>query len=144
MVRRRRNKSRRQVFVDTVAWIALVNEDDAYHRASKSQMDHLHSNNAILTTTEFVLLEVADAFADPAFRRKSVSFINGLRRLPELGIAEANTHLLSEGWKLYNHRLDRAWSLTDCISFVVMESERIREAFTSDHHFEQAGFVKLL
>ena len=41
-------------------------------------------------------------------------------------------------------RLDKEWSLTDCVSLAVMEKEQIKEAFTSDHHFEQAGFVKLL
>jgi predicted nucleic acid-binding protein len=45
---------------------------------------------------------------------------------------------------LYASRFDKAWSLTDCISFVVMEQQGIREALTGDHHFEQAGFVALL
>lgn len=45
---------------------------------------------------------------------------------------------------LRRHRLDKGWGLTDCTSFVVMEQEQITEAFTSDQHFEQAGFTKLL
>jgi hypothetical protein len=39
---------------------------------------------------------------------------------------------------------DRDWPLTDCISFVVMEEEQIREALTGGPHFEQAGFKALL
>jgi hypothetical protein len=46
------------------------------------------------------------------------------------------------GW--LRDRPDKDWSLTDCISFVVMEDENIKEALTADHHFEQAGFVALL
>ena len=41
-------------------------------------------------------------------------------------------------------RQDKDWSLTDCISFIVMRDRRIVEALTGDHHFEQAGFVALL
>jgi predicted nucleic acid-binding protein len=52
--------------------------------------------------------------------------------------------LFDEGLRLFKTRLDKEWSLTDCISFVVMEREKIREAFTGDHHFEQAGFVALM
>ncbi len=39
---------------------------------------------------------------------------------------------------------DKEWSLTDCISFVVMEERGLIGALTSDHHFEQAGFSVLL
>lgn len=42
------------------------------------------------------------------------------------------------------YRRDKDWPVTDCISFVVMEDESIRDALTGDHHFEQAGFTALL
>jgi len=45
---------------------------------------------------------------------------------------------------LYCRREDKNWSLTDCMSFVVMEDEDIEDVLTADHHFEQAGFVALL
>jgi predicted nucleic acid-binding protein len=44
----------------------------------------------------------------------------------------------------YESRPDKAWSLTDCISFVVMNQHGLTEALTGDHHFEQAGFTALL
>ncbi len=44
----------------------------------------------------------------------------------------------------YGGRPDKEWSLTDCISFVVMQDEQIIEALTADRHFEQAGFKVLL
>lgn len=56
--------------------------------------------------------------------------------------------LSDELWRrateLFGKRLDKEWSLTDCISFVVMQDEGILEALTGDHHFEQAGFSVLL
>jgi uncharacterized protein len=48
------------------------------------------------------------------------------------------------GFALYRSRLDKDWSLTDCISFLVMEDHGLQEALTVDHHFEQAGFNVLL
>jgi predicted nucleic acid-binding protein len=44
----------------------------------------------------------------------------------------------------FSVRPDKEWSLTDCISFVVMNERGITDALTSDHHFEQAGFQILL
>ena len=41
-------------------------------------------------------------------------------------------------------RPDKEWSLTDCISFVLMRERSVHEALAYDHHFEQAGFVALL
>ena len=48
------------------------------------------------------------------------------------------------GWELYSNRLDKDWGMIDCISFVIMQERNLTEAFTSDHHFEQAGFNVLL
>ena len=107
-------------------------------------MAELRRNTVALVTTEFVLIEVANAFCASAWRTKAVKLIDGLRSVPNLKIIEADSSLLSEGWRLYCSRLDKEWSLTDCVSFAVMHDEQINQAFTSDHHFEQAGFIKLL
>jgi hypothetical protein len=51
---------------------------------------------------------------------------------------------LQRGLDLFAGRSDKNWSLTDCISFVVMQDEGLTEALTGDSHFEQAGFKALL
>jgi predicted nucleic acid-binding protein len=107
-------------------------------------MAELRDGNVALVTTEFILIEVANAFCASAWRGKAIKLIEGLRSLPSLRIIEADSSLLSDGWQLYCDRLDKEWSLTDCVSIAVMGKEQIKEAFTSDHHFEQAGFSKLL
>jgi predicted nucleic acid-binding protein len=107
-------------------------------------MADLRRRNVALITTEFVLLEVSNALCTSAWRKKGVKLIDGLRTLADLQIVAADTTLLAEGWQLYRSRLDKEWSLTDCTSIIVMQKERIDQVFTSDHHFEQAGFVKLL
>ena len=47
-------------------------------------------------------------------------------------------------WQLCKNRLDKTWSLVDCTSFIIMQNFEILEALTTDHHFEQAGFIRLL
>jgi predicted nucleic acid-binding protein len=63
---------------------------------------------------------------------------------PAIRVVPASRALLEEGISLYSSRPDKDWSLTDCISFVVMRDEGIIQALTGDHHFEQAGFKALL
>lgn len=61
-----------------------------------------------------------------------------------LQVIPISQSLFNAGWQLYCQRLDKDWGLTDCISFVIMNTEGITLAFTSDCHFEQAGFTRLL
>jgi hypothetical protein len=131
------------VLVDTAAWIALVNTRDEFHKQAEDMIAELRHRNAMLVTTEFVLLEVANSFCTVAWRDKAIKLINGLRLTPNLRIVPASSSLVADGWQLYASRVDKEWSLTDCIS-IVMQREKIEQAFTSDHHFAQAGFTKLL
>lgn len=133
-----------KIFVDTAAWIALLNTSDALHKSAQEVMNQLQQQKAFLVTTEFVLLEVADAFSAPAVRDQTIAFINGLGQLNILQIIPVSQALFSQGWQLYSQRPDKEWGLTDCTSFVVMLQEQITIAFTSDHHFQQAGFIKLM
>lgn len=107
-------------------------------------MSDLRSQRAQLMTTEFVLVEVANALSAPSTRPQAVKLIDGLRQLSAVQIVPASQELFADGLMLYRDRQDKEWSLTDCMSFVVMQRERITQAFTSDRHFEQAGFIKLL
>lgn len=132
------------VFVDTAAWLALVSRRDALHKPAQQIMSDLRRQRAQLITTEFVLLEVANALSAPSTRGQAVTLIDGLRSLPTVRIVLADSALLTDGPTLYRQRSDKEWSLTDCTSFVVMRREQLTQAFTSDRHFEQAGFVKLL
>ena len=59
-------------------------------------------------------------------------------------LVEPDPALWRRGLALYRTRPDKAWSLTDCISFIVMTDHGLTDALTGDHHFEQAGFRALL
>ncbi|NBD34886.1 MAG: PIN domain-containing protein [Chloroflexi bacterium] len=133
-----------KVFVDTAAWIALLNVDDELHEQAQEIISELRHRRVRLITTEFVLVEVADALSRPSMRSHTVIFIEGLRQMTLLRIIPVSQSLLIDGWDFYRRRPDKDWGLTDCTSFVVMTQEKISQAFTSDHDFEQAGFTKLM
>jgi predicted nucleic acid-binding protein len=130
-----------KAFADTFFLLAFLNSRDRLHHKAAELMDHYSGD---LVTTECVLVELADAMADPRDRQACVNFIEALRNDSDANIVPSTTALFEQGLRLFSERADKRWSLTDCISFVVMEQHGIREALTGDHHFEQAGFVALL
>ena len=67
-----------------------------------------------------------------------------MRTSPRTIIVPLDSRLLQRGLDLFASRADKDWSLTDCISFIVMQEKTLRDALTADHHFEQAGFHLLL
>ena len=77
-------------------------------------------------------------------RSKSVSYIHSIRAETWIEIVHIDEQLDVRAWELLENRLDKTWSLVDCASFVVMEQRGLTDALTTDHHFEQAGFVRLL
>ena len=66
-----------------------------------------------------------------------------LRAEPEAEVIPPEAALFDRGCELYATRSDKNWSLTDCISFVVMKERGLTDALTADRHFEQAGFKAL-
>ncbi len=133
-----------KVFIDTSAWISLINSRDPVHLYVQQIMQDLLDRKVLLITTEFVLLEIADGLSKPNIRSNTVDFINNLHFFSLLRIIPVSTELFASGWQLYCQRNDKDWGLTDCISFVVMKQQNITLAFTSDRHFVQAGFTKLI
>ena len=130
-----------EVFADTFYFLALHNPADRAHEVAVAATDRLPGP---LVTTAWVLTEFADALADGPNRAACVAFIEDLRNNPEVTLVAPTSGLFESGWALYCQRTDKEWSLTDCISFVVMRERNITEALTGDRHFEQAGFSALL
>ncbi len=75
---------------------------------------------------------------------EAVESILAERRAGSLILLSVDEELLLRSWALLKSRPDKHWSLTDCISFVVMQDRGITTAFTADRHFAQAGFRALL
>lgn len=130
-----------KVFADTFYYLALLDSDDSYHETAVSVTLDM---DAVTVTTAWVLLELANSLSAPRYRLTFIALLEQLRLDPDVIIYEAERTLFDEGLSLYQNRTDKNWSLTDCISFVVMAREGITEALTGDRDFEPAGFKALL
>ena len=91
-------------------------------------------------TTEAVLLEWLNAFSDVSTRRIAAESYLRVRADARIEVVPLQAELMDSAIQLYRGRPDKNWSLTDCLSFLVMERRGLAEALTTDHDFEQAGF----
>lgn len=133
-----------KVFVDTVAWLALANKTDHLHAKATELNQDLLSRKARYLTTDSVLTEVANSLARPPHRKAIIRFLDSILSSRYVTVLNITHERFLGAWQLYKSRPDKEWGLTDCTSFIIMEEQHIREAFTSDHHFRQAGYLCLL
>lgn len=130
-----------ECFADSFVFLAMVNPRDRRHTDA---VQTLASLRRPMVTTAWVLTELADGLACHTTRALFQNIEARLRADDRVAIIPPSEELYLSGLALYHDRPDKDWSLTDCISFVVMKDRHIVEALTGDHHFEQAGFVALL
>lgn len=131
-------------FIDTFAWIAIINKSDKYHDTFIRILNELLKKHTRLTTTNYVLIETINALSVSSFRKSTVEFINRIEASPSVEIVKITEEIYKNAWKLYQERMDKDWGITDCTSFEVMRILNIKKAFTRDRHFEQAGFSLLI
>ncbi len=102
----------------------------------------MHSAHEVWLT-EAILIEIANALAS-SNRSDAVAFINSCYFTSNVRVVSVDSNLLKRAVDYYKNRGDKEWGLTDCISFIVMDDNDLMEAFTTDDHFQQAGFRALL
>ena len=125
---------------DTWFFLALLDEHDQHHRRVA---DYAGSSADLMVTTRWVLAETANGLAASQHRAAVAEFLQSMENDSNVKLINESDALYRRGLELFAGRSDKEWSLTDCISFVVMKDEELREALTGDHHFTQAGFVPM-
>ena len=135
-----------ELFADTSGFGNLADPTQAFHSLAASLYRAARIQNRRVVTTNYVLAELVALLTSPLrFPRASiVAFIDDLQTSPYVEIVHVDVLLHDAAWQLLKSRKDKEWSLVDCASFAVMTQRGISEALTTDHHFEQAGFVRLL
>lgn len=134
----------KKVFADSNYWIALINPKDQWREQVVEVSRSLGS--ALLVTTDEVLVEVLNYFAERGNEARRAAVINVQEILinQNVEVVPASHDGFVEGTSLYLARPDKGYSLTDCVSMNVMRRHGITAVLTKDHHFSQEGFHLLL
>ena len=134
----------KRVFADTGYYIARLNPKDELHQKAIELTRRIGSFH--IFTSEMVLGELLNGFSKlgPHFRQIAIKSVEALYTHPNVTVIQQSSSQFQEGLLLYKQRLDKDWSITDCVSFKIMEENGITEALAYDKHFEQAGFTALL
>jgi uncharacterized protein len=126
-------------FADTSFWIGLSSKRDQHHHRAVAWHQFAIRNRSTIVTTEAVLLEWLNALSDVSTRRTAAESYLRVRADARIEVVPLQAELMDSAIQLYRGRPDKNWSLTDCLSFLVMERRGLAEALTTDHDFEQAG-----
>jgi len=131
------------VFLDTGYVLALELSNDQNHRAAVKHWRSIRKRLPPLVTTSYVFDEVVTYFNSRGYHAKAVEVGNRLLTSPSVQFVQVDEGLFKEGWHYFQQHQDKDYSLTDCISFVVMKRFGIETAFAFDQHFVQAGFKRV-
>ncbi len=136
----------KKIFVDTSGWGNLADTLQEFHGQAKLIYESAKQDGSRFVTTNYVIAELVALFTSPLRipRMKSIGYIESIKLSSLVDIIHIDEDLDTKAWHLLTNRADKNWSLADCSSFIVMSENNILESLTTDHHFEQAGFVRLL
>jgi len=129
------------ILLDTGYFIALLEPRDQLHARALAWSRRLDESTLV---TEYVICETLNYFAATGRRRHACELVKQIRSDADCTFVAASPELFELGFGLYETRRDQAWSLTDCISFGIMNRDGLHRALAFDHHFQQAGFQALL
>ena len=129
------------ILLDTGYFVALLNPRDELHSRALAWSEIIDEPPIV---TEYVLWETINTFSLPTDRPKVHALVLHLQSEPGYEIISATPPLFQKGLDLHQQRPDKEWSLTDCISFLIMRERGMTRALAHDQHFEQAGFEALL
>ena len=134
------------IFVDSGAWIALLNQRDQYHDDAVVIYNGLKQQRAQLLTTDYVIDETITWLKYRANHSVAVQFLDLVESVEKTGVltvAEIDKTLFQEAKKLFRLYDDLKLSFTDCTSFAICQKQDISETYAFDEHFAMRGITVL-
>lgn len=137
---------KRSLFVDTSGWIEVFGKDRPFHKQAKEILSRAVKELRPIITTNYVISEFIGRGGKACSLSRSGLFkaVEDISKLPGSEIIHIGEEVHAYAIVYLRGRMDKEWSLVDATSFIIMERFRITEALATDHHFEQARFIKLL
>ena len=132
------------LFTDTAYLVALINPRDQLREKALQVREEFGDRTLIVTQT--VLVETLNYFAEFRQDIKQTAYLVVERLLvnPDVEVIEQTSIVFHDGMELYRNRIDKGYSLTDCISMNICREREMTDVLTHDDHFEQEGFNVLL
>ncbi|MEA5420153.1 type II toxin-antitoxin system VapC family toxin [Spirulina sp. CCNP1310] len=135
-----------KLLIDTSGWASLFITRDPHHSQARQEFTQATQQTRPIITSNYIISELVALLHSPLrqTRYRVFEIVNAIRNAPYIQIIHIDPTTDQAAWELCQNRPDKPWSLVDCSSFVIMEKYGIQAALTTDHHFEQAGFIRLL
>lgn len=133
----------REIFIDTGFIIALESVTDQNHEKALQQWNELLKDLPSMVTTTYVIDEIVTFFNSRNRHAKAVEIGRRLMNSRSVQMIHVDKGLFDKSWQYFEQHADKTYSMTDCISFIVMKEQGIQSALSFDKHFTQAGFKGL-
>ncbi len=132
------------VFLDSSGLIASIRRNDGLHRQAAAVISELATDRTKLITSEWVLSEFLAGASKRPLRRAAIIVVDQILTSSAVEVIPSGPRSFAAALELFRSRPDKDWSLVDCSSILICRARGIRQVFTSDHHFKQAGLDVLL
>lgn len=130
------------VFVDTSGWIAFFSQDDRNHVQAEALLAHAIAKRRRVITSNLVLAELHRLLLFRAGIRAARTALDKITASPSVKV-ELATHAHHRRARIWLDELDdQVITLTDAVSFAIMDATGCRVALTFDRDFWIAGFER--
>lgn len=133
------------LFVDTSGWASYLDRQDRSFQAVVALVQETVTRGQHLITTNYIITELVPLLTSHYHlpRQQVIGAINTIKAHPSVEVVHIDQSFDKEAWTLLEKYLDKEWSLVDASSFLVMRRFNMTRVLTGDHHFDQAGFIRL-
>jgi predicted nucleic acid-binding protein len=132
------------IFVDTSGLYAALIKNDQMHRKAEAFLSGAAQARTRFVTTDYVLDETATLLKARGHAHQATVLIEVIFSSTACQVEWMDWERFERTLRFFNKHQDKAWSFTDCFSFLLMKERKISEALTKDEHYRQAGFRPLL